>query len=277
MRGLEPDRRTGSQTAVRRIFLLLLLTAPRLFAANVTPLLAAHAHNDYEHARPLAEALERGFCSVEADVWLVDGRLLVAHELKDAKTPRTLGALYLEPLRARVRANGGRIFPGGPTVVLLVDVKSEAKATYAALHEELKNYAEMLTAFRAGRVESGAVSVIVSGNRAVTEMAAQPVRYAAVDGRSADLDANPPVALVPLVSENWQKLFTWRWEGSMPGAEREALRRWVSRAHTQGRKVRFWNTPDRPAAWQVLRDAGVDLIGTDDLTGLQKFLLPAGP
>src|SRR5882672_7559979 len=59
----------------------------------------AHAHNDYEHTRPLLDALERGFCSVEADVWLVNGQLLVAHDLKDGKAERTLRALYLDPLR----------------------------------------------------------------------------------------------------------------------------------------------------------------------------------
>ena len=70
-------------------------------AAEPVLLPRAHAHNDYEHARPLAEALERGFGSVEADVWLVDGALLVAHDRKDVKPARTLAALYLEPLRER--------------------------------------------------------------------------------------------------------------------------------------------------------------------------------
>src|SRR5438128_1656766 len=35
-------------------------------AAEPTPLLHAHAHNDYEHTHPLFDALEQGFCSVEA-------------------------------------------------------------------------------------------------------------------------------------------------------------------------------------------------------------------
>ena len=38
---------------------------------------AAHAHNDYLHKRPLLDALAQGFCSVEADIFLVDGALLV--------------------------------------------------------------------------------------------------------------------------------------------------------------------------------------------------------
>ena len=81
-----------------------------MWAAEPVPLLHAHAHNDYEHARPLAEALERGFCSVEADVYLVEGRLLVAHDRKDVKPERTLASLYLDPLRDRVRRGGGKFF-----------------------------------------------------------------------------------------------------------------------------------------------------------------------
>src|SRR5687767_9869260 len=101
-----------------------------LAAADPIPLPQAHAHNDYEHRRPLMDALEHGFCSVEADVWLVNGRLLVAHDLKDARPERTLEKLYLDPLRRRVEENGGRIFGTGPAFTLLIDVKSDATNTY---------------------------------------------------------------------------------------------------------------------------------------------------
>lgn len=236
------------------------------------PLPHAHAHNDYEHPRPLLDALDRGFGSVEADIYLIDGRLLVAHDRKDVKPERTLEALYLDPLRARVKRNGGRVHRDGPSLTLLVDVKSEAAPTYAALHAVLQGYAEMLTTYRAASIEERAVTVIVSGNRAVREIAAQPVRFVAVDGRRIDLDQNPSPLLVPWISENWRSVFAWRWEGAMPASERDALRQWVGRAHAQGRKVRFWNTPDRADAWRILLEAGVDVIGTDDLAGLQGFL-----
>ncbi|MFM9091819.1 MAG: hypothetical protein ACKOUK_08780 [Verrucomicrobiota bacterium] len=36
--------------------------------------------------------------------------------------------------------------------------------------------------------------------------------------------------------------------------------------------MRFWNVPDTPAAWSELWAAGVDVIGADDLAGLQAFL-----
>ena len=71
------------------------------------PLAQAHAHNDYDHDRLLLDALEHGFTSVEADVWLVDGELLVAHDLADAKQGVTLESLYLDPLQEMVRSQPG--------------------------------------------------------------------------------------------------------------------------------------------------------------------------
>ncbi len=242
--------------------------APR---SGPVPLPRAHAHNDYLHARPLHDALDRGFANIEADVHLVDGRLLVAHDRKDVTPTRTLESLYLEPLRERVRQNGGRVYRGGPPLVLLVDVKTEAAPTYAALERALQPYAAMLTVFRGTNTAPGAVTVIISGNRAREIMAAQPIRLAALDGRRADFESNPPASLVPLLSENWNNHFLSRWAGPLPPAERQALREWVQRAHAQGRTVRFWNTPDRPDVWQTLMEAGVDIIGTDDLAGLQRF------
>jgi hypothetical protein len=113
--------------------------------ASVKPLPQAHAHNDYEHARPLFDALDHGFCSVEADIWLTRDGLLIGHDRKDLKPGRTLQSLYLDPLRQRAQANGGRVYSGGPAFYLLIDVKTEAEATYAALDKVLAGYADILT------------------------------------------------------------------------------------------------------------------------------------
>ena len=80
----------------------VLTLASMPLAGQPRPLTNVHAHNDYEHTRPLLDALQHGFCSVEADVHLVDGQLLVAHSRLDVNPGKTLQALYLDPLRERV-------------------------------------------------------------------------------------------------------------------------------------------------------------------------------
>ena len=87
---------------------------------------------------------------------------------------------------------------------------------------------------------------------------------------------------MPVVSDNWTKTFTWQGVGPMPAAERAKLHEIVDAAHRAGYEVRFWATPDlagpaRDAVWRELVAADVDQINTDDLVGLQAFLLANDP
>ena len=248
----------------------------------ILPLASAHSHNDYLQQVPLSDAIERGFTSVEVDVWRVGQRLLVGHEVTEAAIfGRTLQALYLEPLAAWVDAHDGTVF-GRPEVpfTLVVDVKSAAAETYEALEASLAPYARMLTRFTPRGTEQGAVTVVVSGNRVPATMAAQKVRHAAYDGRVGDLTTNShlPTSLMPMVSVKWTEHFRWDGRGAMPAAERAWLEALADATHAQGRLLRLWDTPApdveaRTAVWQAERDAGVDLLNIDNLDAGQRFLL----
>ena len=242
-------------------------------ADDVAPLIRAHAHNDYEHERPLLDALDHGFTSVEADVWLVDGELLVAHDRDKVSPERTLEGLYLDPLLERVRANDGRVYPDGPELLLLIDFKSAGETTFPVLYETLENYREMLTVAEAGKVRMGAVRVIVSGSRPRALMEQQAPMLAFYDGRLDDLGTDVSPVFMPLVSSSWMSEFKWTGRGPMPEDERAKLDRIVEQAHGEQRLVRFWAIPHREAFWDVMLEAGVDLVNADRLEMLRDYLL----
>ena len=77
---------------------------------------------------------------------------------------------------------------------------------------------------------------------------------------------------MPWISDNWRSHFSWRGDGDFPANQRERLQRVVQQTHEAGRLLRFWATPDSPAVWDELLNAGVDLINADDLRGLQTHL-----
>ena len=251
--------------------------APRSDAAAAAPRQVAphagHAHNDYWHDRPLLDALERGFTSVEADVFLRDGDLLVGHAPGELRPGQTLAALYLEPIRSRLEATGC-VQPGGKPFTLLVDIKADGADAYRVLAAQLRP----LRPFLAGTgSRPAALRVIVSGDRPIEAMAADPERLAGIDGRLEDLDRDDrPATLVPLVSDRWGKRFSWYGDGGMPDAERAELRRIVTGAHARRQAVRFWGTPDTAAFWRELQAAGVDLIGCDDLDAFAEFAAAEG-
>jgi hypothetical protein len=251
-------------------------------AGGRDPLRRAHAHNDYEHPRPLLDALAHGFGSVEADIWLVDGQLLVAHEESDLDPTRTLETLYLDPLRARIRANGGTVYRGHRlSLQLLIDIKTAGGPAYLELARRLRPYRRMLSVGAHGKVRRGAVTAVISGDRgARVPMEAERVRYAFYDGRPEDLGSGVPASFIPLISGNWTQSFTWSGTGPMPEPERARLRRIVSAAHADRQRVRFWATPDLPgpereAVWTELLAADADYLNSDDLPGLECFLRAA--
>ena len=236
------------------------------------PLPRAHAHNDYRHKRPLLDALEQGFCSVEADIFLRGEKFHVAHTRFGIRKDRTLEELYLKPLAERVRVNEGSVYPDRERFILLIDIKSDGKEAYPVLDKLLTRYGTLFTAHLKGKARPGPVTAILSGGRPRGLVEADPTRYCALDGRSGDLGSKAPTHLIPLVSDKWSNHFKWRGRGPIPAGERARLEELVTRARKDGRLLRFWSVPDRAECWQVLHDTGVDLINTDKLKELARFL-----
>jgi hypothetical protein len=243
-----------------------------LSAAAQEPLTNAHSHNDYWRERPLLDALDHRFISVEADIFLEDGKLLVGHDRDALRSERSLDSLYLALLSRRVQQNGGNVYKGQRQFFLLIDIKSNAPETYAALSEELARHADILTTVDNGRVRQGPITVVISGNQPREELRKANPRYAGFDGRLSDLDSDEPAHLMPMISDNWRQHFRWTGNGPMPESERAKLKAIVSKAHDAGRVIRFWATPENEAVWRELHTAGVDLINTDQLGRLAAFL-----
>jgi glycerophosphoryl diester phosphodiesterase len=241
-------------------------------AAEGVPLPRAHSHNDYEHQRPLLDALDQGFNSVEADIWLVNGKLLVAHDRNQVREERTLESLYLTPLQQRVHSHGGTVHPKTGGFMLLIDVKAQPSEVWPVLKQSLSVYKSMLTQFTDTSTVTGAVTVVLSGARPIEQVQAEPVRYCGIDGRLSDLATNPSKHLYPLVSESWRPTFGGFTDGKLLESDRIKLQNLVQQAHQQGRRIRFWAVPDQSYAWDELFNAKVDLINTDKLAELASFL-----
>jgi hypothetical protein len=265
------EKRTNAMK-LKTILVLVLFGAVQALVAGAKPFVEAHAHNDYLHDRPLFDALQHGFCSVEVDIHLVNGQLLVGHDLKKTGPERTLETLYLKPLRNLVRKNGGHVFPDGPSFTLLIDLKTEWQYIYPVLRTTLTNYAEMLTSVQDFTIQTNAVQVIITGNRSPSMFAGERIRYAAVDGDFMDLDGNRPATLISWISIKWKDHFSWDGVGAMPGGELRKLESFVAKAHANHRRIRFWGTPDNPNFWRTMLSAKVDLINTDELADFETFM-----
>jgi hypothetical protein len=263
---------SNSLNQIALLFVALVAATARGAPPDVVPLLNAHAHNDYEHPRPLFDALDQGFTSVEADVYPVDGKLLVGHNRRDLKSDRTLETLYLAPLAERVHANGDHVYRQNSRFFLLIDIKADPEETYRILQPLLTKYQSMLTVVENGQIRPGAVTVVLTGDRPKLDPADKSPRYVGLDGRISDLDSQVPSHFMPMISDSWSSQFRWNGSGPMPADEREKFKEMVAKAHASGRIVRFWATPENENLWRELLAADMDLLNTDQLARLATFL-----
>jgi hypothetical protein len=257
-------------------FILLVLHAG--VYGQVIPLPNAHAHNDYEHKRPLFDALDNGFISVEADIYLIDRELFVSHDPPAFRdTARTLESLYLLPLLTRIRENGGKVYPGyNEFFYLMIDIKTEGKPTSLVLEEKLKNYEEMISIVRDAKDETGKpVKIFLSGNRKgepTKKIMEDKISPVSLDGKPEDLGKNIPASLMPVVSDHYRRFLSWSGEGKIDPGEEKKLKEFIKQVHAEGKKSRLWGGPDRPEVWDYLLNQGLDLINTDKLEELAAFL-----
>jgi glycerophosphoryl diester phosphodiesterase len=263
---------TGSIWSSTRFLVVCLIFQAHCIRAQVHPHVNAHAHNDYEHERPLHDALENGFTSIEADIHLVDGELMVSHN-RPGPTARSLSSLYLDPIDSLITHRGGHLYTGfGRPITLLIDIKTDAATTYYALKSVLEGYRSWL--HTSGK--QGVVQVVISGNRATDLILADNDRLVAIDGRPGDLNKGYTPDEVPLISESYGKVLKWNGRGKPSAADLIALNQLIATAHREGKRIRLWGAPDNENTWAILLNAGVDLINTDNLLLLNKFLSARG-
>lgn len=247
-------------------------TATPLVPMSDAGLLAfAHAHNDYEHPHPLDDALAAGFHSVEADVYFADGRFEVRHTVLEP-VKGTLEGLYLKPLQQKVDVRGS-VLGDGEGFTLWVDFKDNDARLPEALEALLAQY-PMLTRIDGESVATGPVTVALTGDATAKQHFADLAapRHAFRDSNDFRLDDPPADARWRYYALNYSGYVPWS-GGGTPSAEAERkLSCLMSNAHALGRKVRLFNAPDVPEAWELFIRHGVDFIGTDQLDELSSFM-----
>ncbi len=233
----------------------------------------AHAHNDYEHERPLLDALAQDFHSVEADIWLVDGEIRVSHD--KGKYKGSLKDLYLDPLHKRVIENG-TVHSDGEPFYLWIDIKDGRAELRSVLHKLLKRYA-MMTVFSdwdGGQIVSGAVTVILTGDAGSKRayMEEYPIRWACRDSNYYDPDDPVGDCKWQWYALNFKNYVKWNGNEPIADDQYEKLLSVVNDAHAKGRKIRFWSCPDNERFWTLALKTGIDHINTDKLEALGTFL-----
>ena len=259
---------------MKYIFIMVVVSLFRIHSIHAQTIASyttaqAHSHNDYEQKRPFQEAYEQQFGSIEADLFLVNGTLYTAHNIDDIAKDRTFTKLYLEPVLAQIEKNKGGIYPQEDlTLQLLIDLKTPAEETLAALVKTLEPHKQLLA-------PKGSVKIVISGNTPLPEKFGQYPFYIFFDGRPDITYTTSQLERIGLISESFQKYSKWNGEDPMPDKEIKNITKVIKKTHGLGKKIRFWATPDNINSWKIMMALEVDYLNTDKVVQMGDYLRTA--
>lgn len=249
-------------TAITKLFNLLL---PVLVAAAISPDISAqapiliHSHNDYQRNVPFWQAYSQKVYSIEADVFLKDGLLLVGHDEEDLSTDMTFEDMYFNPIVNMFDRFGGKPYSDDSRLQLMVELKSDTEPAMDSLISMLSRRRDV---FDKG-ISENAVKVVVTGNVPSPAAFAKYPSYISFDG-DIDTEYTPDqLDRIALISMNFGAYSIWNGKGSIIRTEAETIKGLIKKAHDMGKPVRFWNAPEGTTVYYTFYDLGIDYINTD--------------
>ena len=242
---------------MRKIFSLPLFLFIIVYGLNAQDIreFQLHSHNDYLQTVPFWTAFSAGASSIEIDVILKEGKLIVAHEPETIDPRRTIESLYMDPIAAGLKSGVIESF----SFHLLVDLKTAAHPTLEVLLESMKPY----EAFLYGKENPEGLKLIISGNRPQPEEYKNYPDWMFFDYQDKELTADLPWEKIGMVSLSFRQFSAWDGEGSMAENERKAVQNFIDLVHRFDKPARLWATPDSQSAWKVFYEMGMDYINTD--------------
>ncbi|MBG6235353.1 alkaline phosphatase [Pedobacter sp. CAN_A7] len=227
-----------------------------------------HSHNDYHQPIPLLSSYQARMGSIEADVFLKNGQLYVAHDSTEISQDATLRKLYLQPLAEFYVKNGNTPYPDpAQKLQLVIDVKEDYQHVLPVLIKELQSFNTVFDQTKNAK----AITIAISGDMPLPAAFQNYPEYIFFDGRP-NIEYTPAqLKRVVMISDDIKNHTAWNGKGTPTNADKQKLKSIVEKAHQQQKPFRFWGTADGPNTWLELKRLGVDWINTDQPKRLHDF------
>ena len=244
---------------IKKIISSFCLAAMALAASAQQMPILIHSHNDYERNVPFWQAYSQTVYSIEADVFLKDGVLLVGHDEANLSPDMTFESMYLTPAVTMFDRNGGKPYAGGQPLQLMVELKSETAPAMEALISLLSRRPDVFDP----SVNPAAIRVTITGNVPAPEEFRNYPEYISFDGQM-DADYTPEqLARISVISTDFGAYSIWNGKGSIIRKEAETLNALIDNVHSMGKPIRFWNAPEGTTPYYTFYDMGIDYFNTD--------------
>ena len=217
-----------------------------------------HAHNDYQQAQPLTKALQYKVFSIEADVFLYNNKLVVAHDKRELPTAPALDSVYLQPIVALFAKHKGRISNDtNYAPILMIDIKTNGEAVLAKLLSMLQVHRSVFDR----TINKQAVQIVISGSRGPVTAWNGYAPIIFFDGRPTENYDSTTLERVAFISDSY-----FNYLANSAGIVQAA-----AAIHGKQKLFRLWGCPDTVAGWQLVLQQGVDILNTDKVEACSKL------
>lgn len=254
----------------KKLFLYLPAVLLFLLAGRAPAQILLHSHNDYSHPKPFRDAWEQRANSIEADVFPVNGRLMVAHAKSAIRPSHTLGTMYLDPIVSLFRKHQNTWVSDdtGYTFYLMIDIKEKPDQVLPLLIKMVQQHPACFNR----RINPHAVQIFISGERPPDSLFHTYPPEIMFDGLPEKKYHPADLKKIVMISTDFHLYSSWNGEGTLPPAEADRLKQVIDQAHREHKPVRFWGAPDTGNCWKTLLSLGADVINTDQVTACRVFL-----
>ena len=224
-----------------------------------------HAHNDYDHNIPFIKAYGLQLGSIEADVFLINDTLFVAHQKNEIKRTVLLESAYLQKLEQAVKRNKRYAYPDRSRILqLLIDIKTDSLKTLDAVIRSIKKFPLLLN--------NRSIRFVITGNQTPAEQFNNYPSYILFDGKINDASHMQQINRIGIFSANFATYSKWKGEGDIPANELLLLKKDIAKVHSLNKQIRFWGVPDNRHTWKIMMQLGVDYINTDHIADVAEFV-----
>ena len=229
-----------------------------------------HSHNDYTRISPFYEAYAQKVYSIEIDMYYLNNTFYVCHDEEDINPDKTFESLYLKPLQFLYHTNGGKPWPDTTRPLqLMLEIKSNNADDY--LNALTRNYLQQHPEIFDPAQNPNAVRIVITGHIPSPDKFSRYPEYILFDG-DLNIEYTPEqLSRVGLFSMNFKSLSSWNGKGSLTREDKEKVSAAIKKAHSLGKEIRFWGSPDNLTTWNTFHNMGVDYINTDRVEDCARF------
>lgn len=243
-----------------------------------------HSHNDYLQKRPLYEAIELGFGSIEIDICLTNKNkeLKVAHIPWFLSGKKNIEELYFAPIAKMINEKDTLFkYTSDHPLHLLIDFKKSPDSTYKYLQRVFVKYGTYITQYKNGKVIYKAPLVInITGNKPWKAIMNDSVTYAKIDG-PLRLNKSAPYGLNSIDSSyskymgraaaNYKQLLKFKKNFDDDEAFYKSVKENIESYHNAGITTRYYEVPNNKKSWEFIIKCGIKWVNVDKLKEFSNF------